>query len=246
MPKETAKEKKMRFNKIGQTILLALSLTAIIYAISCSGADATKPEDLKPDLGKELGSGRRTASNLTLQNNTDNTGKYVLVAGGTGTGNFFSGQLVSGYTNGAGITVTGISKVTYNNSGTNTDITGIATPVYNDAGGVYKIDFNTTDANITTVDIEYSYKLKLAPAQAPKTPHTKMDINKDTTNWTSLNLYSVIEGSSEGSLFGKTYVYGATADISSSPTSFSNGLITNNILTNLSIPANGMYKLWIY
>ena len=244
MPKETAKEKKMRFNKIGQTILLALSLTAIIVAMSCSGADATKPEDLKPDLGKELGSGRRTASNLTLQNNTDNTGKYVLVAGGTG--NFFSGQLVSGYTNGAGITVTGISKVTYNNSGTNTDITEIATPVYNDAGGVYRVNFNTTDTSITSVNIEYSYKLKLAPAQAPKTTPTKIGVNTNTNTLNFLDLYAEIEGSSEGSLFGKTYVYGATADISSSPTSFTNGLITNNILNNLSIPANGMYKLWIY
>ena len=235
----------MRLNKIGQTILLALSLTAIIIAMSCSGADATKPEDLKPDLGKERGSGRRTASNLTLI--TTNDTKYILVAGGTGTGNFFSGSFViSGYTNGAGVTVTGISKVTYDNSGTNTDITGIATPVYNDAGGVYRIDFNTTDASITTVNIEYSYKLKPAPAQAPKTTPTKIGINNDATNWTSLDLYAEIGGSSEGSLFGKTYVYGATADISSSPTRFTNGLITNNILTNLSIPANGMYKLWIY
>ncbi len=235
----------MRFNKIGQTILLALSLTAIIVAMSCSGADATKPEDLKPDLGKERGSGRRTATNLTLQNNADNTGKYVLVAGGTG--NFFSGSFViSGYTNGAGITVTGISKVTYDNSGTNTDITGIATPVYNDAGGVYRIDFNTTDASITTVNIEYSYKLKPAPAQATKTTPTKIGVNTNTAVLDNLDLYAEIEGSSEGSLFGKTYVYGATADISSSPTRFTNGLITNNILTNLSIPANGMYKLWIY
>ena len=145
----------MRFNKIGQTILLALSLTAIIIAMSCSGADATKPEDLKPDLGKERGSGRRTASNLTLI--TTNDTKYILVAGGTGTGNFFSGSFViSGYTNGAGVTVTGISKVTYDNSGTNTDITGIATPVYNDAGGVYRVNFNTTDTSITTVNIEYT------------------------------------------------------------------------------------------
>ncbi|TKZ35413.1 hypothetical protein [Brachyspira catarrhinii] len=233
----------MRFNKIGQTILLALSLTAIIVAMSCSGADATKPEDLKPDLGKELGSGRRTASNLTLI--TTNDTKYVLVAGGTG--NFFSGSFgISGYTNGAGITVTGISKVTYDNAGTNTDITGIATPVYNDAGGVYRVNFNTTDANITAVNIEYSYKLKLAPAQAPKTTHTKIGVNTNTTVLDNLDLYAEIEGSSEGSLFGKTYVIGATADISSSPTSFSNGLITNNILTNLSIPTNGMYKLWIY
>ena len=233
----------MRFNKIGQTILLALSLTAIIIAMSCSGADATNPEDLKPDLGKERGSGRRTASNLTLI--TTNDTKYILVAGGTG--NFFSGSFViSGYTNGAGITVTGISKVTYDNSGTNTDITGIATPVYNDAGGVYRVNFNTTDTSITTVNIEYSYKLKPAPAQATKTTPTKIGVNTNATVLDNLDLYAEIEGSSEGSLFGKTYVYGATADISSSPTRFTNGLITNNILTNLSIPANGMYKLWIY
>ena len=233
----------MRFNKIGQTILLALSLTAIIIAMSCSGADATKPEDLKPDLGKERGSGRRTASNLTLI--TTNDTKYILVAGGTG--NFFSGSFViSGYTNGAGVTVTGISKVTYDNSGTNTDITGIATPIYNDAGGIYRVNFDTTDANITTVNIEYSYKLKPAPAQATKTTPTKIGVNTNATVLDNLDLYAEIEGSSEGSLFGKTYVYGATADISSSPTRFTNGLITNNILTNLSIPANGMYKLWIY
>ena len=233
----------MRLNKIGQTILLALSLTAIIIAMSCSGADATKPEDLKPDLGKERGSGRRTASNLTLI--TTNDTKYILVAGGTG--NFFSGSFViSGYTNGAGVTVTGISKVTYDNSGTNTDITGIATPIYNDAGGIYRVNFDTTDANITTVNIEYSYKLKPAPAQATKTTPTKIGVNTNATVLDNLDLYAEIEGSSEGSLFGKTYVYGATADISSSPTRFTNGLITNNILTNLSIPANGMYKLWIY
>ena len=235
----------MRLNKIGQTILLALSLTAIIIAMSCSGADATKPEDLKPDLGKERGSGRRTASNLTLI--TTNDTKYILVAGGTGTGNFFSGSFViSGYTNGAGVTVTGISKVTYDNSGTNTDITGIATPIYNDAGGIYRVNFDTTDANITTVNIEYSYKLKPAPTQATKTTPTKIGVNTNATVLDNLDLYAEIEGSSEGSLFGKTYVYGATADISSSPTRFTNGLITNNILTNLSIPANGMYKLWIY
>ena len=244
MPKETAKEKKMRFNKIGQTILLALSLTAIIVAMSCSGADATKPEDLKPNLGKELGSGRRTASNLTLQNNTDNTGKYVLVAGGTG--NFFSGSFgISGYTNGAGITVTGISKVTYNNAGTNTDITGIATPVYNDAGGVYRVNFNTTDNSITSVNIEYSYKLKLAPAQAPKTTPTKIGVNTNTKTLNFLDLYAEIAGSSEGSLFGKTYVIGAT-NINSQLTIFTNGLITNNILTNLTISNGAIYKLWIY
>ena len=216
----------MRFNKIGQTILLALSLTAIIIAMSCSGADATKPEDLKADLGKELGTGRRTVTNLTLQANTDNTGKYVLVGGWTGS--FFSGSFVTGYTNGAGITVTGILKVTRTNaSGAKEDITGIATPVYNDAGGVYRIDIS--DTTVTTVDIEYTYKLKVTPAQVTKTTPTKIGINTNSTNWTSLDLYSAIEGSSEGSLFGKTYVIGTTNNINYQPTIFSNGLITNNI-----------------
>ena len=241
MPKETAKEKKMRFSKIGQTILLALSLTAIIVATSCSGADATKPEDMKPDLSVELGSGRRTASNLTLVNNADNTGKYVSV--GT---NFFSGQLVSGYTNGAGVTVTSILKVTYDNAGTKTDITGIATPVRNDAGGIYRVDLATTETTITTVNIEYNYKLKLAPAQVSKTNPTKIGINTNATNLTSLDLYTEIAGSSEGSLFGKTYVYGSSANINTQPTAFTNGLITNNTIT-VSVPANGgVYKLWIY
>ena len=240
MPKETAKEKKMRFSKIGQTILLALSLTAIIVATSCSGADATKPEDMKPDLSVELGTGRRTASNLTLVNNTDNTGKYVSVR------NFFSGQLVSGYTNGAGVTVTGILKVTYDNAGTKTDITGIATPIRNDAGGIYRVDLATTEATITAVNIEYNYKLKLAPAQVSKTNPTKIGINTNSTALTSLDLYTEIAGSSEGSLFGKTYVYGSSANINTQPTRFTNGLIMTNIIT-VSVPTNGgVYKLWIY
>ena len=240
MPKETAKEKKMRFSKIGQTILLALSLTAIIVATSCSGADATKPEDMKPDLSVELGTGRRTASNLTLVNNADNTGKYVSV--GT---NFFLGQLVSGYTNGAGVTVTSILKVTYDNAGTKNDITGIATPVRNDAGGIYRVDLATTDASITTVNIEYNYKLKLAPAQVSKTTPTKIGINNDTTNWTSLDLTNVT-GLGEGSLLGKSFVFGSSANVKTEPTQFSNGIITTNILT-VSVSSNGgMYKLWIY
>ena len=242
MPKETAKEKKMRFSKIGQTILLALSLTAIIVATSCSGADATKPEDMKPDLSVELGTGRRTVSNLTLVNNADNTGKYVSVGA-----NFFpSVQLISGYTNGAGVTVTGILKVTYDNAGTKNDITGIATPIRNDAGGIYRVDLATTEATITAVNIEYNYKLKLAPAQVSKTTPTKIGINTNATNLTSLDLYNEIAGSSEGSLFGKTYVYGSSANINTQPTTFSSGLITNNTIT-VSVPANGgVYKLWIY
>ena len=143
------------------------------------------------------------------------------------------------------LTVTGISKVTYNNAGTNTDITGIATPVYNDAGGVYRVNFNTTDNSITSVNIEYSYKLKLAPAQAPKTTPTKIGVNTNTKTLNFLDLYAEIAGSSEGSLFGKTYVIGAT-NINSQLTIFTNGLITNNILTNLTISNGAIYKLWIY
>ena len=233
----------MRFNIIGKTILLALSLTAIIVAMSCSGADATKPEDLKADLGKELGTGRRTVTNLTLQTNADNTG-YVLVAGGTGS--FFSGSFVTGYTNGAGITVTGISKVTRTNaSGAKEDITGIASPVYNDAGGVYRI--NISDTTVTNVDIEYSYKLKVTPAQVTKTTPTKIGINTNSTALDYLDLYTEIAGSSDGSLFGKTYVIGISTDINSQPTRYTNnGLVTNNILTNLAISNGQVYKLWIY
>ena len=241
MPKETAKEKKMRFSKIGQTILLALSLTAIIVATSCSGADATKPEDMKPDLSVELGTGRRTVSNLTLVANADNTGKYVSV----GTNFFPPVQLISGYTNGAGVTVTGISKVTYDNTGTKTDITGIATPIRNDAGGIYRVDLATTDTSITTVNIEYNYKLKLAPAQVSKTNPTKIGINTNSTALTSLDLTNVT-GLGEGSLFGKTYVFGSSANINTQPTAFSSGLIINNTIT-VSVQANGgVYKLWIY
>ena len=231
----------MRFNKIGQTILLALSLTAIIVAMSCSGADATKPEDLKPDLSKELGSGRITVTNLTLEGN-GGSGKSISV-----TTNFFSS--VAAYNDGMGVSVTGILKVTRTNaSGGKEDITGLATPVYNDAGGVYKINFS--DSSVTTVthvDIEYSYKIKLHPNRVSKTTPTKIGINTNSTALTNLNLYQEIAGSSEGSLFGKNYVIGIS-DINSQPTSFTNntGLITTNMLTNLSISNGQVYKLWIY
>ena len=55
-----------------------LSVIAIIIAISCSGADATKPEDMKIDLGKELGSGKNITPELAPTDNADNSGKYVM------------------------------------------------------------------------------------------------------------------------------------------------------------------------
>lgn len=246
----------MRFNKIGQTILLALSLTAIIVAMSCSGADATKPEDMKIDLGQELGSGRHITPALATAPNADNTGKFVLVTGAT---NHFLSSLMnepsmSNYRsgNGAGIMVTDILKVLRADSNANAtpenqDITGVATAVKNDAGGVYRVDLATLD--VTNVKIEFSYKLKTITTSttAPKITHTKIGINNDTTNWSYINLTNEIEGSSEGSLLGKTYVFGTSTNINNTPTRYSNGMITNIILTNLSIPANsGVYKLWIY
>ena len=237
-----------------------LSVIAIIIAISCSGADATKPEDMKIDLGKELGSGKNITPELAPTDNADNSGKYVLVSGGDGTGStshFFTTLLsepsMTSYSsgNGAGITVTDILKVIRADVGAtpeNEDITGIATAVKNDAGGVYRVDLATTDANINRVQIEFSYKLKAitTSTSAPKTTHTKIGVNNDATNWTSLDLTNQIAGSTENSLFGKTYVIGTAANINAEPTSFSNGLITNNILT-VTVPSNGgMYKLWIY
>ena len=230
----------MRFNKIGQTILLALSLTAIIIAMSCSGADATKPEDLKIDASKELGSGRdRTPILTTFETN----GVKSVIIDSQFVTNLMRNNAASNYvsTNGAGVVVTDITKVI--NSTDNSEIAGF-TALKNDVGGVYRIDIS--DTSITSVEIEFSYKLKNASVSLiTKTTPTKIGVNNDTTNWTSLDLTNQIGGSTENSLFGKTYVYGASSDISSSPTRFTNGLITNNILT-VSIPANGMYKLWIY
>ena len=235
-----------------------LSVIAIIIAISCSGADATKPEDMKIDLGKELGSGKNITPELAPATNTNNNTFYILVAGGdSATSHFFTTLLqepsMTSYSsgNGAGITVTDILKVIradVSATPENEDITGIATAVKNDAGGVYRVDLATTDANINRVQIEFSYKLKAitTSTSAPKTTHTKIGVNNDTTNWTSLDLTNQIAGSTENSLFGKTYVIGTAANINAEPTSFSNGLITNNILT-VTVPSNGgAYKLWIY
>ena len=254
MPRKSAKEKKMTINKIGKTILLALSLTAIIVAMSCSGADATKPEDMKIDLGQELGSGKYTTPELATTNNADNTAKYVLVTGGTSsTSHFFSSLLtsISGYSHsGAGIMVTDILKVIradVNATPENEDITGIATAVKNDVGGVYRVDLATTDTNINIVQIEFSYKLKVAPSTtAPKITHTKMGINNADTNIRWIDLYTEIADSSESSLFGKTYVIGTADNINIDPTTYTSGLITNNILTNLNMANGAIYKLWIY
>ena len=235
-----------------------LSVIAIIIAISCSGADATKPEDMKIDLGKELGSGKNITPELAPATNTNNNTFYILVAGGdSATSHFFTTLLsepsMTSYSsgNGAGITVTDILKVIradISATPENEDITGIATAVKNDAGGVYRVDLAITDANINRVQIEFSYKLKAitTSTSAPKTTHTKIGVNNDATNWTSLDLTNQIAGSTENSLFGKTYVIGTAANINAEPTSFSNGLITNNILT-VTVPSNGgAYKLWIY
>ena len=235
-----------------------LSVIAIIIAISCSGADATKPEDMKIDLGKELGSGKNITPELAPTDNADNSGKYVLVSGGDGTGStshFFTTLLsepsMTSYSsgNGAGITVTDILKVIradVSATPENEDITGIATAVKNDAGGVYRVDIS--DTTVTNVKIEYSYKLKAitTSTSAPKTTHTKIGVNNDATNWTSLDLTNQIAGSTENSLFGKTYVIGTAANMNTEPTQFSNGIITTNILTVTVPSAGGMYKLWIY
>ena len=250
MPKETAKEKKMRFSKIGQTILLALSLTAIIVATSCSGADATKPEDMKVDLSKELGSGKMVTTNLTTTNNNGVKSVTVDI-------NFLSELLsqpsMTSYSsgNGAGITVTDILKVIRSDAQAtpeNEDITGIATPVRNDAGGIYRVDLATTDANINRVQIEFSYKLKAitTSTQEPKTTPTKIGINNHTTNWSSLDLTNVT-GLGEGSLLGKSFVFGSYQSMTAEPpTQFSNGMITNNILNVTVQMSGGVYKLWIY
>ena len=227
-----------------------LSVIAIIIAISCSGADATKPEDMKIDLSKELGSGKMVTTNLTT---TDNNGVKSVAVDTNFLSELLSQPSMTSYSsgNGAGITVTDILKVIRADVGAtpeNEDITGIATAVKNDAGGVYRVDLAITDANINRVQIEFSYKLKAitTSTSAPKTTHTKIGVNNDATNWTSLDLTNQIAGSTENSLFGKTYVIGTAANMNIEPTQFSNGIITTNILTVTVPSAGGMYKLWIY
>ena len=227
-----------------------LSVIAIIIAISCSGADATKPEDMKIDLSKELGSGKMVTTNLTT---TDNNGVKSVAVDTNFLSELLSQPSMTSYSsgNGAGITVTDILKVIradVSATPENEDITGIATAVKNDAGGVYRVDLATTDASINRVQIEFSYKLKAitTSTQAPKTTPTKIGVNNDTTNWSSLDLTNQIAGSTENSLFGKTYVIGTAANMNTEPTQFSNGIITTNILTVTVPSAGGMYKLWIY
>lgn len=225
-----------------------LSVIAIIIAISCSGADATKPEDMKIDLSKELGSGKMVTTNLTT---TDNNGVKSVAVDTNFLSELLSQPSMTSYSsgNGAGITVTDILKVIradVSATPENEDITGIATAVKNDAGGVYRVDIS--DTTVTNVKIEYSYKLKAitTSTSAPKTTPTKIGINNDTTNWSSLDLTNQIAGSTENSLFGKTYVIGTAANMNTEPTQFSNGIITTNILT-VTVPSNGgAYKLWIY
>lgn len=225
-----------------------LSVIAIIIAISCSGADATKPEDMKIDLSKELGSGKMVTTNLTT---TDNNGVKSVAVDTNFLSELLSQPSMTSYSsgNGAGITVTDILKVIradVSATPENEDITGIATAVKNDAGGVYRVDIS--DTTVTNVKIEYSYKLKAitTSTSAPKTTPTKIGINNDTTNWSSLDLTNQIAGSTENSLFGKTYVIGTAANMNTEPTQFSNGIITTNILTVTVPSAGGMYKLWIY
>ena len=232
----------MRFSKIGQTILLALSLTAIIVATSCSGADATKPEDMKVDLSKELGSGKMVTTNLTT---TDNNGVKSVTIDINFLSELLSQPSMTSYSsgNGAGITVTDILKAL--NGDSQADITVSVSAVKNDAGGVYRVDIS--DTTVTNVKIEYSYKLKAVTTSttSPKTTPTKIGINNAATTLTNLDLTNVT-GLGEGSLLGKSFVFGSSANMKTEPTQFSNGMITTNILT-VSVPSSGgMYKLWIY
>ena len=239
---------------IRKKLFWLFNLLVIIFAISCSGADLTKPEDMNVDLGKELGSGRFVTDKLTTT--ITNGSAYVFVAGTNSTD--FLGSLIklpsmSNYRsgNGAGIQVTDILKVNDISSTNSTviDITGGVTVIKNDAGGVYRIDI--PDSGVTNIEVEYSYKLKAitTSTQAPKIEPTIKKVNNDATNWTSLDLYKEIAGSTESSLFGKTYIYGVMTSVSANPTTYYMGLITNNILTNnnVSVASNGgAYKLWIY
>ena len=203
---------------------------------------------MKIDLSKELGSGKMVTTNLTT---TDNNGVKSVAVDTNFLSELLSQPSMTSYSsgNGAGITVTDILKVIradVSATPENEDITGIATAVKNDAGGVYRVDIS--DTTVTNVKIEYSYKLKAitTSTSAPKTTPTKIGINNDTTNWSSLDLTNQIAGSTENSLFGKTYVIGTAANMNTEPTQFSNGIITTNILTVTVPSAGGMYKLWIY
>ncbi|TXJ58389.1 hypothetical protein EPJ67_01370 [Brachyspira aalborgi] len=233
-----------------KNLLFTLIFIASLFAISCS-VDNMKPEDLKVDLSKERGSGRYDTGELTTIQDTVNKKATVLVNGSSTTGTFLYTLLtntsISSYksANGAGVVVTDIIKVV--DTTQNIEITGDVTIDKNDAGGVYRI--NIPNSGVTKIKVEYNYKLKYLPSSAPQTDHTVFNVNSHTTNWTSLDLYKEIAGSSESSLFGKTYIYGVMTSVSNNPTTYYMGLITNNILTNnnVSVASNGgAYKLWIY
>lgn len=229
-----------------KNLLFTLIFIASLFAISCS-VDNMKPENLKVDLSKERGSGRYDTGELTTTQDTANNKATVLVNGST-TGTFlytlFTNTSISSYksANGAGVVVTDIIKVV--DTAQNIEITGGVTIDKNDAGGVYRI--NIPDSGVTKIKVEYNYKLKYLPSSAPQTDHTVFYINNHTTNWTSLDLYKEIAGSTESSLFGKTYIIGTAESVSANLATFTKGLITTNVLTT-TVSANvGIYKLWIY
>lgn len=228
-----------------KNLLFTLIFIASLFAISCS-VDNMKPEDLKVDLSKERGSGRYDTGELATTQDTVNNKATVLVNGST-TGTFLYTLLtntsISSYksANGAGVVVTDIIKVV--DTAQNIEITGGVTIDKNDAGGVYRI--NIPDSGVTKIKVEYNYKLKYLPSSAPQTDHTVSKVNSDNTNWTSLDLYKEIAGSTESSLFGKTYIIGTAASLSANLTNFTKGLITTNVL--MTTVTNGhIYKLWIY
>lgn len=231
-----------------KNLLFTLIFIASLFAISCS-VDNMKPEDLKVDLSKERGSGRYDTGELTTTKDTVNNKATVLVNGSSTTSTFLytlltNTHIPSGYknANGAGVVVTDIIKVV--DTAQNIEITGGVTIDKNDAGGVYRI--NIPDSGVTKIKVEYNYKLKYLPSSAPQTDHTVFKVNSDTTNWTSLDLYKEIAGSTENSLFGKTYIIGTATSVSANPTTFTKGLITTNVLTTTVSANGGIYKLWIY
>ena len=229
-----------------KNLLFTLIFIASLFAISCS-VDNMKPENLKVDLSKERGSGRYDTGELTTTQDTVNNKATVLVNGST-TGTFlytlFTNTSISSYksANGAGVVVTDIIKVV--DTAQNIEITGGVTIDKNDAGGVYRI--NIPDSGVTKIKVEYNYKLKYLPSSAPQTDHTVFNVNSNATNWTSLDLYKEIVGSTENSLFGKTYIIGTATSLSANPATFTKGLITTNVLTTTVSANGGIYKLWIY
>lgn len=230
-----------------KNLLFTLIFIASLFAISCS-VDNMKPEDLKVDLSKEIGSGRYDTGELTTTQDIANKKATVLVNGST-TGTFLytlltNTSIPSDYrsANGAGVVVTDIIKVV--DTAQNTEITGGVTIDKNDAGGVYRI--NIPDSGVTKIKVEYNYKLKYLPSSTPQTDHTVFKVNSDTTNWTSLDLYKEIAGSTESSLFGKTYIIGTATSVSANLATFTKGLITTNVLTTTVSANGGTYKLWIY